>query len=114
MTSLDIKQDADLIVICERLADEAHDARLKMENWRDQAERLEEKIEIENGILDNLRQQRQRTGDDGFDLDIRQQEDRIRNLKRQVPIALSNARKWEGEADIIERQIIANNCDMFA
>ena len=112
--NLNIKQDADQIVICRRLEDQAQDARLRMEDWRDQAERLEDKIITENEILDDLHRQRQRTGDDGFDIDIRQQEDRIRNLERQVPISLSNARQWDGQVAIIERQLIANNCDIFA
>jgi len=112
--NLNIKQNADQIVICRRLEDQAQDARLQMEDWRDQAERLEDKIELKNKLLNDLRRQRQRTGDDGFDIDIRQQEDRIRNLERQLPIALGNARQWEAQVAIIERQMVANNCDIFA
>ena len=114
MMNLNIKSESDQINICRRLEDQAQNARLSMEDWRDQADRLKERIIDENNILRDFQQKRQRTGDDLFDIDIRQQEDRIRNLERQVPIALSNARQWEGEVAIIERQLIANNCDNFA
>jgi len=112
--NLNIKSESDQIIICRQLRDQAQDARLPMEDWRDQADRLKERIIDENDILRDLQRQRQRTGDDLFDIDIRQQEDRIRNLERQVPIALSNARQWEAQVAIIERQLIANNCDNFA
>jgi hypothetical protein len=73
MAHLAHKQDAELSNFCKDLENDKQNARLQMEDWQDQAERLEGKIETENEILVDLRQQRQRTGDDLFDIDIRQQ-----------------------------------------
>lgn len=114
MAHLAHKQDAEHIRICRRLFNEAENARLKIGDWRGQTERLIDKIDLEESLLDDLRRQRQRTGDDAFDADIEKQLENIENLREKVKRARINVHRWEGEADIIERQIIANDCGNFA
>lgn len=107
------RESEQLRKICAGLRDQARHAQIRINEAHEQAERLIDKIELEESLLDDLRRQRQRTGDDGFDSDIAQQERNINNLRPQVERAREIAHRWEGEADMLERQMNANNCDDF-
>lgn len=72
-------------------------------------------IDLETRLLDDLRRQADRTGDyEGFAADIDQQQDAVDRLKRKLDRARSLVRQWEGQAAIIEREMIANGCGNFA
>lgn len=115
MTHLARKQDTERINICRRLGDEARRARVNMEDWRMQAERLIRKIDFEIDLLENLYQQVERTGDrDGFASDISDKQDIINGLRRKIERAQDITHQWEAEAAMLDRQMIANNCDNFA
>ncbi len=99
--------------ICDKLRVAAANAQGEKRNWLRETQRLIDKIDTENWLLERLRQQRRRTGDDGFDVDIAQQNRIIINLQGQVDDARQNAHKWEDQAAVIQIEMEANRCDFF-
>lgn len=115
MTHLASKQDTEQINICRNLGNEARRARVKMEDWRNQVERLIQKIDLEIDLLENLYQQVERTGDrDGFASDIRDKQNVINGLRRKIERAQEIAHQWDGESAMLDRQMVANDCGNFA
>ena len=98
-------------VRCENLKNSLRDAELKVRSWEDHVGVLREKIDTENSLLDSLRQQAERTDDhESFAHDIRQKEDKIQNLKRQLVTAENNVFRWQEDVARIENEIAQNGC----
>ena len=113
MTNLTNTLDAKQRMLCKDLEEDVLRARLQMKNRLDHAEDLTEKIGGEGRLLENLRRQLERTGDEGFVNDITNQEAYIENLHRQVTEALETARTWEDEVSRIEHEMRANGCGFY-
>ena len=113
MTNLTNTLDAKQRMLCKDLEEDVLRARLQMKNRLDHAEDLTEKIAGEERLLENLRRQLERTGDEGFVNDITNQEAYIENLHRQVTEALETARTWEDEVSRIEHEMRANGCGFY-
>jgi chromosome segregation ATPase len=98
-------------VRCENLRNAVRDAELKVKSWEEHVRVLKEKISIENSLLDSLRNQAERTGDhDSFIPDIRQKEDKIQNLERQLVTAEDNVVQWQNDVARLENEIGQNGC----
>ena len=113
MTNLTNTLDAKQRMLCKDLEEDVLRARWQMKNRLDHAEDLTEKIAGEERLLENLRRQLERTGDEGFVNDITNQEAYIENLHRQVTEALETARTWEDEVSRIEHEMRANGCGFY-
>jgi len=101
-------------VRCEELKAAEARAKSRARSWEDHVKRLDENIRSENFLLDDLRRQANRTGDpEGFALDIRGLEDKIKNLERQVTVAENNAREWREKVEELIQEMAQNGCDGF-
>ncbi len=96
---------------CDRLRRTLRDDELKVKSWEDNVRVLKEKISTENWLLDSLRNQAERTGDhESFASDIRQKEDYIQNLERQLVTAENNVIKWQQDVARVENEMTQNGC----
>lgn len=99
--------------ICADLRAEADTAERHRLDWAREVQELENRIETEQFLLKDLEQQRRRTRDEGFDVDIAEKDRTIREVRLKLDQAREQVHKWEGQADIIGLQMEANNCDFF-
>ena len=98
-------------VRCENLRNAVKDAELKVKSWEDHVRVLKEKISTENWLLDSLRNQAERTGDhEGFASDIRQKENYIQDLERQLATAENNVIEWQQDVSRLESELAQNGC----
>ena len=100
---------------CEKLKEEIRVEMVQLRTREDHVTRLDEKLDLENRQLDNLRSQANRTGDhQGFTPDIQDAEDKINNLQRQLNDAKREASQQREHISQLQRAMAQEGCRGFA
>lgn len=82
---------------CSLLEGDINNARANIVSFTDHIARLEQDIQIQQGLVQNLKRQMERTGDETFGSDIQTAEDRIAQLQRQIAESHQTISQWENE-----------------
>ena len=96
---------------CSRLEGDINNARSNIVSFTQHIGRLEQNIQIQEGLLSSLQSQMDRTGDSSFASDIQQAMDEIEHLRQQIANARDTISEWEDALRDSISEYRSSGCD---